>query len=532
MFTPTRRSLIGATAGGLLLPSGLRATTVSSPTPLIPPFTREAATVRDARIGSGLSVNGRAILPLGAGSKRVWLDTKAAAGGNGRSHATAYKRETDAYAALLGGDQLMIASDSVLTVPLGQIRGLSGRSAVFPTVVQSYDRSAPNDAGRHGLLSNRVSYRGATTFLGSTGSMVSYFALRGIRLDHAAAKSRLAYAFSAGVNWLLIEQCAFIAAQLGLNAIVPTTAHVIRETSFQGQWSGTSHAQGLYTSANYDTVIEDCIFHHCGWRMGVTRSATAAAGGPTIFNHAIYAAVHSGGIVRRCVFVEPSSHGAQLRGNWHSHDNVFIACPLALLHGGGTTYAFDAPGGVMALSYRNVITTAQDISPTSVRGFGIQVANTRQGSVVEQTLAVGPGAGHTYAAFAASAATGLGYEPNPTRIVFQRNTNDWSAQGYKQGPDFASGWPNRVFLTDRNNIVTTDRRVYTNAARDGLWAAQTLGFASISELGFGMVADPGRSWAITIANYIRRGFAPRDIRLTPGVVYNGAVLPDGSWNAG
>jgi hypothetical protein len=47
-----------------------------------------------------------------------------------------------------------------------------------------------------------------------------------------------------------------------------------------------------------------------------------------------------------------------------------------------------------------------------------------------------------------------------------------------------------------------------------------------------MVADPGRSWAITIANYIRRGFAPRDIRLTPGVVYNGAVLPDGSWNAG
>lgn len=498
----------------------------------MPPFTREAATVVDARIGSGLSTSGRANLPLASQNKRVWLDTRATANGDGSSHAKAYRSQTEAYAAMVGGDQLMIASDSVLTNPLGQLARLAGRNAAFPTVVQSYDRASPNNSGRHGILANRVAYRGTTPFLAATVRGTSCFALRGIRLDHAAATARTAYSFAAGAQWLLIEQCAFIAAQLGLNAVVPTTAHIIRQTAFQGQWSGTSHAQGIFTSDNYDTVIEDCVFHHCGWRMGVDRSASAANGGPTIYNHAVYAAVHSGGIMRRCIFVDPSSHGAQLRGNWHSHDNVFIACPLALLHGGGTSYAIDAPGGVMALSYRNVITIAQDIGPAHVRGFGVQVANTREGSVVEQTLVVGPGGGTASAAFAASASLGAGYVPNPTRIVFQRNTNDWSQYGYNQGPGWADGWPGRVSVTDRYNIIPSDRRVYTNSGNDGLAAARALGFASISELGFGMVADPGRRWAITIANTIRRGFVPRDSAVARGVPYKGAILPDGSWNAG
>jgi hypothetical protein len=249
-----------------------------------------------------------------------------------------------------------------------------------------------------------------------------------------------------------------------------------------------------------------------------------------MFNHALYVAVISGGVLRRCVFLEPSSHGAQLRGNWASHDNIFIGCPLALIHGGGTKYADDAPGGVMALCYRNIVTVAEPISPTSQRGFGIEAANTLPGSVIEQNLVVGPGSQRTASAFAASAWEGEGYAPNPTTIIFQRNTNGWAPTAYDHGTRGRQGWPDRVKLTERDNIELQDKASFADPRRDGVSAMKALGFATFGDFGNAMVADPAKPWAARIADHIRPGFAPRGLR--PGAAIKGAVRPDGSWNEG
>jgi hypothetical protein len=542
MISPSRRQLIALAAGGLILPAELlaqeeekepakpaRPARPHAPRdpnrilPVVPPFTKEAANVRDGRFGQGLSADGRALLALSPKRKRWWLDTNAAAGGNGKSAATPFRSENQAYGAMNGGDQLMIAGGSTLSQQMWLLGKLSGISNAFPTLIQSYDRAAPQDETRYGLLSNKVVYRSATPFiprLSRKGEGAAFIAIRGIAFDHRAPENRVVqYIFPAGINSLFLEQCAFLATQLSLNSLGGTNSHLFRQCAFQGQWAGDRHAQGIYTSGNMDTVIEDCVFHHCGWKMGLDRSATYAEGGPTMFNHALYAAVYSGGILRRSVFVDPASHGAQLRGNWHSHDNVFIACPLALLHGGGTTYALDAPGGVMALCYRNIFTVAQPISPASQRGYGVEVANTLEGSIIEQNLAVGPGEQKRASAFAAAALDGPGYEPNRTTILFERNTNNWSPNGY-----------DRVTLTARNNIEMQDQVTFADPHRDGMTAIKSLGFTTLGDFGDAVVADPAKPWAMRLADHIRPGYAPRGLR--PGAPIKGAVRPDGSWNEG
>jgi hypothetical protein len=527
MILPSRRALIGIAASGILLPTRAWGAETSRVTPVVPPFAKEGRDVRDTRFGEGTGADGRAILSLASGRRRIWLDMQATSNGDGRSAASPYRTEFQAYGAMRGGDQLMIASGSVLDQPLLAIAMLSGRDAANPTVFQSYDRAAPDDEARYGLFANQVTYKGTEPFIRAQGrSQVSCIALRGICFDHRAAREWTGYDFTSGISWLLIEQCAFLAAQLDLNAVRDTEAHVVRQTAFQGQWSAKGHAQGLYTSGNYDTVVEDCVFHHCGWKMDVDRSAAESDGGPTIFNHGLYAQVQSGGILRRCAFIEPSSHGAQLRGNWASHDNVFIACPLGLLHGGGTTYATNAPDGVMALAYRNIFTLAEDISPALPRGSGLVVANTREGSVVEQNLAVAPRSRRTMEGFGALAQSGQGYEPNKTTILFRHNTNAWSPGGFDSAPR-RPGLAERILITDRDNIAMDDKVAFTDPSRDGLTAARSLGFATVRDFGNGAALDPAKPWATMVTDHIRPGYAPRGMR---GGAVKGAVRPDGSWN--
>jgi hypothetical protein len=553
MILSSRRQLMLLAAGGLILPARLlaqddeerpeRAARPARPhaprdpnriLPVVPPFTKEAANVRDGRFGQGLSADGRALLALSPSRRRWWLDTNAAAGGDGKSAATPFRGEGQAYGAMRGGDQLMIAGGSILTLPMSPLGKISGISNAFPTLVQSYDRAAPDNEARSGLLSNKVVYRSALPFiprLSRKGEGASFIAIRGIAFDHRAPENRVVqYIFPAGIDSLFLEQCAFLATQLSLNSLGGTHTHLFRQCAFQGQWAGDRHAQGIYTSGNMDTVIEDCVFHHCGWKMGLDRSASEAEGGPTKFNHALYAAVYSGGILRRSVFVDAASHGAQLRGNWVSHDNVFIACPLALLHGGGTQYAFDAPGGVMALCYRNIFTVSQEIGPAIHRGFGIEVANTRPGSIVEENLGVGPGALPNARAFTASATVGEGYEPNRTTILFERNTNNWAPMGYDRGTRSKQGWPDRMTLTARNNIEMSDHVTFADPRRDGMTAIKSLGFTTLGSFGDAIVADPAKPWAARLADHIRPGYAPRGLR--PGAPIKGAVRPDGSWNGG
>lgn len=512
---------------------------LATTTPIVPQFVREAAGTKDTRIGAGIA-GGRAVLPLAPSAKRIWLDTRAKIEGDGKSPASPFRTEAQAYAALGPSDQLMIASGSVLLERLPP--AVSGVSLKYPTVVQSYDRLRPDTEGRFGSIANKVIYRGLAAYLTAPKrGQANNFALRGIRLEHDESKPLVGYSLGYGISGLLIEGCAFQNAQLDLNTSAGATVNIVRQCVFYGQWKqgradGTvAHAQGIYISECYDAVIEDCVFFHCGWKRSGTRATPPAEGGPTIFNHAIYAAVHSGGVVRRCVFVEPSSHGAQLRGNWHSHDNIFIACPLALLHGGGMHYNRDAPDGVMALAYRNVVTIAEGISPTLSRGIGIEVANTRAGSVVELNLIAGAGTGRAKCALAANADED--YLPNPTTVTFRNNTNAWADAGYDKGAGGKDGWPDRVHVTDIDNLAPADLARFVDPFRDGVTAAKALGFGSIDALAEAMIVNPTATWAAKLAAHIRAGFAPApapaaaslQAKTRVAAPLKGAVRANGTW---
>ncbi|MBO9714533.1 hypothetical protein [Sphingomonas sp.] len=499
---------------------------------------REAQDIRDDRIGSGISPDGRAKLPLGPHGKRFWLDTQ-----NGNDHAkgnspdAAFRTEAKAYEHWGAGDQLMIASGSTLTTPAPDLRTLAAFDRRFPTVIQSYDRRRPADESGHGLLANQVAYRGEKPMVGANMKSDGNrnFAIRGITFDHVQTLQHLKYGFHVGIDWLLVEQCAFLAASLTLNALRPCEGHIIRQCAFFGQWDPSERPQGIFTKKVTGTTIEDCVFFHCGWRDGLERSAAKELGGPTIFNHGLYCAVESSGMLRRSVFLSPSSHGAQLRGDWASHDNIFIDCPLALQHGGGRRYAQEAPNGVTAHCYRNIVTVAEDITPSLPRGFGIEVLNTRPGSLVEQCLVVGPGTqvSKPRNAFAASALPGPEYEPNPTIIQFARNTNAWSNRKITQSP---GGDTPRVQVTETANLTPESKASFADPTRDGITAAQSLGMASLDALGRAMVADPTQPWAQKIAAHIGPGYAPSprsvaQLRLADGS-FAGAILPDGRWNDG
>lgn len=536
--TVTRRTLL-AGAGITLAALGPldRLAASAAPPPPPAPDSIEPEGVRDQRMGKGLMRDGRAALPLHPHARRVWLDTTRGADGDGRSAEAPFSSEERAYAHWRNGDHLMIAGGSVLTAPVSAFRATWGRDATFPSVIQSYDRAAPDDAARHGLLANGVVYRGREPMISAfgKGSGASYSAVRGIAFDHRASEVLTEYGFVAGIDWLLLEQCAFLGAQLSLNCRSGTRAHIIRQCAFYGQWARERRAQGIFSSDNHDTVIEDCVFYHCGWRDGQGRETPGRQGGPTIFNHAIYMAVRSGGILRRCVMMEPASHGAQLRGSWISHDNMFIACPLALLHGGGTNYAIEAPDGVTAHAYRNIVTIARDIAPNLPRGVGIEAINTRPGSRVEQCLIVGARSETAKAGLSAIAQQGAGYEPNRTIIEFARNTNDWNDRGFDEGSGGAMGWPDRIQLADRDNIARAEHIAFADR-RDGITAARALGYAGLADLGMAMVADPARGWAAEIAAHIRPGYAPSPQSIAklrnPDGTLRGAVLPDGRWNDG
>jgi hypothetical protein len=159
--------------------------------------------------------------------------------------------------------------------------------------------------------------------------------------------------------------------------------------SFYGEWHPTAHAQGMYDSGTDGVTIEDNVFWHNGWRLGVSRDEPVATGGPTMFRHPAYIQNDSSAIVyRRNLVIDGASDGGHLLGDAIATENVIIDCPIGLDISGGVEYETVRPNGVdYQVSYNAIIGSA-DLNSTQPRGFGIFTRNGKPGSSAHHNLMV------------------------------------------------------------------------------------------------------------------------------------------------
>jgi hypothetical protein len=152
----------------------------------------------------------------------------------------------------------------------------------------------------------------------------------------------------------------------------------IRRCVVRNHYSTSSHAQGTYAFGIDQFLVEENCYDHNGWHE---QEGVAA---PTIFNHNLY--IDNGNTnatFRRNISARASSHGIQLRCGGVFEENLMLLNPINILVGGGTV---PNPGGVICEANKNVILGSANIGTTE-RGFGIEVANIKNGSVSNNIIA-------------------------------------------------------------------------------------------------------------------------------------------------
>jgi hypothetical protein len=159
--------------------------------------------------------------------------------------------------------------------------------------------------------------------------------------------------------------------------------------SFYGEWHPTAHAQGVFDSGTDGLTVEDNVFWHNGWKLGVSRDEPVATGGPTMFRHPLYAQNLSSAIMyRRNLVIDAAADGGHLLGESTATENVIIDCPLGLDMTGGVDYATRQPNGVMYQASYNAIIGSADLTSNDPRGYGILSRNGKPGSSAHHNLLV------------------------------------------------------------------------------------------------------------------------------------------------
>lgn len=417
----------------------------------------------DESVGDGVDASGFTNLPLRSGASRYFVNS---ATGSDSNSCTAAKNPRTPKATVMGGyscvawatnnargpgDQLMLAEGTSYADGFNDALGRHGGfSAKYPTVFQSYDPADPLNETRHGRAGTvghaaRPVIRSRTVQGAIHGSTPNnaFIVIRGLDFDPGNVQG-VNLIFTGGIDYLLFENNVFRAVGLGLNSVTNKEHHILRKNSFYGQWSGVSHAQGVYDDLTTGITIEDNIFWHNGWKTDVTRSATEAQGGPTIFNHAIYLATTTYDVkIRRNVIIDPSSHGVQARGDSEVTRNVYIDNPLVQVLGLGDNYDTKRPDGVLAKASRNLIIGDADISPVLPRGQVFNIGNTKPGSSVTDNLIL-QSRNNNAKVFMPTAQA-----PKPTYIDISNNL----IYRYGVGAVAPTGaYVNQVFATYNNNI--------------------------------------------------------------------------------
>jgi hypothetical protein len=354
----------------------------------------------DTSIGDGVDANGYANLPLRAGAHRYFVSSATGSDGNGcaagQQPGTPLRTIAAAIACVQGGngDQVLVAEGTSYGEGLPNLDARAGYSAMYPTVVQSYDPSDPTNEGKYGRAASGrrpVVNTGANEQPITCCAMnpASYLAIRGFDINPGNKPDMKLYFNGSNNlpnNYILVENNIFRYTQLTLGGN-GDTHHIIRKNAFYGQWSPTAHAQGVYEGATNGITVEDNVFWHVGWKVGANRDDDPSIGGPTIFRHSIYQQDDTANaVIRRNLFMDPSATGCSCRSSTSIQENVFIDNPLAIIAGLGNNYNVYQPNGVAIDVGYNAIIGDADINSANPRGSGIKTGNGTSGSRVHNNL--------------------------------------------------------------------------------------------------------------------------------------------------
>lgn len=506
-----------------------------SPTPTPPPGDAPAG-YYDTAVGAGVDVNGFTRLPLREGAKRYFVNS--ATGSDGNSCEAARSPSTPKATAAAGvlciqagtygavqpagaGDQVLIAegtsySGHLQTMP-GALEIRPGHSAVYPTVVQSYDPNDPLNeqkygratGGRRPKLNTQRQSPGELTVFHCTPTC-SYYAFRGLDFDQGDTHSN-GLSFPGGNDYILFENNIFRYMGIALNSHHKVTKqrHIFRKNAFYGAWDNFGRAGGIYGDDTAGITIEDNIFWHMGWRIGVSRAAPLEEGGPTIFNQSVYLQSNTTDTVaRRNVFMDSAASGLTMRGDSKAYENVFIDEPIGIVMGFGDDYSVSRPTGIDIEIYSNLFVGDADTSPSTPRGIAIYTANGRPGSFVRNNVLLHS---RDMAGVNTIAFFNTTYYDQPSYMDYVGNL---IYRYSERVSNFGGEFPNQVFSTFENNLWDAPT-LGTNTNHAGTTfpnpvnAAQIytfLGCETKEGCAQQMVEAPEQSWANRIRNYVFQGY--------------------------
>jgi len=119
---------------------------------------------------------------------------------------------------------------------------------------------------------------------------------------------------------ILIEDCHFDffsnnTVQTGVETGENLSDFIIRRNIISNNYSQTAHAQGIF-SANASLFIEENVFDHNGWyKQSTNRGSAKEEGQATVYNHNIYFSQARNMILRRNIFMRPSSINTKFTSN-------------------------------------------------------------------------------------------------------------------------------------------------------------------------------------------------------------------------
>ena len=395
-------------------------------------------------------------------------------------------------------------------------------SAVAPTCFQSYDTADPLNLQTHGRAGTAgrgarpvwIMGSGPTSWPGLTNGHAQDFggyAFRGLEFrDSRDTTAGAGVSYVACQHNMLFENMILNGTQLTLQnansnpGFNVSLNNIIRKSALIGAWTSTYRAQGIFAAAT-NLTIEDSVFYHNGWMRGLTRAATAAMGGGTIFNQAIYVDGAAGGIVgrvilkaHRLVIVDPAAGGFSPRTDHIIHHNVMIDCPDPEIKGGGSASNAESPNGCIQSSWSQLMMGGADISTNLPRMQGFTAQNGVRGrAFYKHSLAVNnPGFGQVNNLWLCAVNS---QAPYPTYMEMEHNRAYAFAPASKRL--FTSVVPGGTLnYTDIDNI-SSDTSPMTNAQ---IYAA--IGFADKQSFINSMVADPTRPWAYMLLQAAATGF--------------------------
>jgi hypothetical protein len=382
-----------------------------------------------------------------------------------------------------------------------------GDGAIYPVCFQSFDPADPLNASKHGRAG--TAGRGARPiWVVGTGAWPEHpvggtfdyggWVFRG--LEWRAIGDGQYCTWGGQNNNMLFENMVFNNVQLTLESDISLSSgyssnNIVRLCASYGQYDTQgSHICGIF-SAFTNLTVEDCVFWHCGWKVGVSRDTPVSAGGPDIYKHCVYLDNHRGttSTVRRNVIVDGSAGGLSLRGNHLCHHNVIIDCPTPDIKSGGSGSDSESPAGVTQQAFCQLVMGGADINSGLPRMMGFRCSDGTIASYYAYSLYINnPGYGQVNNMWLQV------QNEIPAQIT---NIGFYHNRAYAFAPDsrrmmlstVAGGNIASINVYADVDNVTSAKSPMTNNA---IYAK--VGYSSKDALVQAMISDPSRGWAYAI----------------------------------